>query len=65
MERYTVANMKRRLAGLRAEYKPDRSTDRGHIYWSPTTQRWIKVVRRGPDLVELTLHTTCPCANAA
>lgn len=64
MERVSVAGLRARMKGLGAQFMPDRSSNEAHIYWSAPTGRWIKAVRKGPDVVELTFHATCPCSKA-
>lgn len=62
MERLHLAQLNARLRALGAVPQPDRSSSKAHIYHSPPTGRWIKIVRKGPQVVELTFHAQCPCA---
>lgn len=53
-----------RLRQLGAQYRADKTADpnKAHIYYMPSTRRWILVKRRGPQHVALTFYDTCPCA---
>lgn len=62
MEEIPVANLRARLAALRAQFMADRSSNVAHIYWIAHAQRYLKVTRKGP-IAKLSYHTTCPCSG--
>jgi hypothetical protein len=62
VEQIPVASLHARLKQLGAQYMADRSSSVAHIYWAPSSKRWIKVTRSG-QTAKLTYHTTCPCSG--
>jgi hypothetical protein len=64
VERLPLNALHRRLHGLGAVAQPDRNTRDAHIYFAPSSRRWIKVTRdRDPNLVVLEFSATCPCGG--
>lgn len=61
-ETYTLENFQARLRQLGAQYKADRSGQKGHVYWVPSTRQWALVRRKGQN-VEITYHVDCPCES--
>lgn len=59
-----VHMLRYRLQQLRAQYRADKTADpnQAHIYYMPTTRRWLLVKRRDANHVGITYYDTCPCA---
>ena len=62
METIPVTHLNARVKQLRAQFMPDRSTDKMHVFWIGYAKRWVKVVRKGA-VVNLTYHAECPCSG--
>jgi hypothetical protein len=59
-----VSMLRYRLGQLRAQYRPDKTADpsKSHVYYMPSTRRWLLVKRRDANHVTISYHDTCPCA---
>lgn len=46
-----------------AQFRPDRSTEKVHIYEAPAMRKWLKIYRISPTVVVVEYHNTCPCSS--
>ena len=50
------------LSQYQAQYYPDSSTEKGHVYWSAPVNQWILVMKkRGKAQVTFHAADDCPC----
>lgn len=61
-ETLTADRLHDRLRQISAQFMPQRSNGKMHVYWSAPMRQWIKVVRAGNN-VTLSYHATCPCSG--
>ena len=48
----------RKLQAVDYQLEPER-----HIFWSGLIGKYIAIVGAGGDMVDLTLHSQCPCSK--
>ena len=61
-EDVAVDGLHPRLRQLGAEYQPDRSTNKSHIYYSRPTRRWLRVIMPRTGVCRIEHWVECPCA---
>jgi hypothetical protein len=65
VETLPVGQLHARLRQIGAQPRPDRSSNKSHVYFSGPLRKWVRV-RRHPSTpqthVVVDYHNDCPCA---